>query len=229
MTGAPAHIDGAGSGTTGRARTDRHRPARPLILAALLLALLCGAGGGWFALSRPAIEPGSTVGATYGARSVDGTGGPLWQQTEDRAGTYFSVRNVGHVPVTLSFGPAEQGPQGLQVPQVPHVDVRFLRADPRGGTAGFEQWPRVPGASHTLRIPSGTEGFVIVHVVYPASCLAHPTGDEGMTVANQQFAVVHARSLGRSSTIEIPLPRPITTPTTGNGCDSTSFPTFPTD
>ena len=209
------------------ARPDAPRPAgwRPRSVIASILAalLLAGAIVAYVARSTPQVVPGSVIAAGHGVKELsDGVDVTRWEQTAGHSWVAWTVRNDGASTVTLtSLGDWNPLPNAM-----PRLESGFLPNPlPYGGTPPQLEaaGAKVSDLQRSISVEPGQEVYVVAEVFYPDECFFGGTN----TAAGPRYSLgsvpVDARVLGRTTSLALPLPYPVDTPTRAGTCDEAFF------
>ena len=206
-------------GTTSTTRARR----RLLVIGSITVALALLVAL-WWNQSKPYVVQGSTVGPSGGTVVVDdpdpfATTPQFWRQTQPEAWAAWSVRNDGRYAVTLMQEPAPSYPNAM-----PRQSVRFLPGRADGGSPDGLFGTTPTGLQDSVMIEPGQEGYVVAEVFYPASCLlTDPAAVATGTTYGWESVRVDARVLGRTTTLTLPLPQKLETPTQPGVCPLEAF------
>lgn len=175
--------------------------------------------GLWRSQSTPALAPGSEAGPAFGARQVvdpdpdpgSGTGGFVWRQDAPDAWVAWTVRNDGAHDVTLTSAIQYLGPNVM-----PHESLSFLVEPAPGGTPPGLDGTTPSGLLDHVTVAPGSEGVLVLHVFYPAQCLATSSTGTGTTYQFRDV-MVDASVLGRTTTLDVALANRLDVPTAPGG------------
>ncbi|MFN8158536.1 MAG: hypothetical protein U0R68_14055 [Candidatus Nanopelagicales bacterium] len=207
-----------GTATTARVRRRLVVIGSITVAIALLVAL-------WWWQSTPYVAQGSTVGPSGGTVVVDdtdpfaATGSQIWRQTQPAAWAAWSVYNDGRYAVTLTQEPAPNYPNAM-----PRRSVQFLPGRADGGSPDGLFGATPTGLQDSVTIEPGQEGFLVAEVFYPGSCLvSDPSAAVQGPTYEWETVSVDARVLGRTTTLTLPLPQRLDTPTQPGTCPLEAF------
>jgi hypothetical protein len=211
------------SSETPDTRPPGWRP-RSVIAAILAVVLVAGAVAAYVARSSPRVVKGSVISGGHGVKELtDGIEVTRWEQTSGHAWVAWSVRNDGSDTVTLT----SRGDPNAIPNAMPRLSSGFLPSPlPFGGTP-----PQLDGSAgatvadlqESISVEPGEEVYVVAEVFYPDACLV--VGAAGSAGARYSLGSVpvDARVLGRTTGIDLALPRPLDTPTRSGTCDEDLF------
>jgi hypothetical protein len=197
---------------------------RTVIASILAVALAVAAVWGYVARSTPHVVLGSTILGGHGVKELtDGVEVTRWQQTSGQAWVAWTVRNDGADAVILTAaGDPNLGPNVM-----PRLTSGFLaQLFPYGGTPpqlDASAGPTVTDLQQSVSVEPGDEVYVVAEVYYPDSCLLRGAA----VAAGGRYTIdgvgADARVLGRTTRVELPLPRPLETPIRSGACDEALF------
>ena len=204
---------------------DLRRGWRPRTVISSILGVLVLAGGVNFYLARsaPQVVPGSIIAAGHGVKELsDGINVTRWEQTAGHSWVAWTVRNDGSSTVTLtSLGDWNPLPNAM-----PRLTSGFLPNPlPYGGTPPQLEsaGAKVADLQQSISVDPGEEAYVVAEVFYPDECFFGGTN----TAAGPHYSLlsvpVDARVVGRTTSIALPLPYPVDTPTRAGTCDEALF------
>ena len=190
-------------------------------IAGIAAAAIAIGGYTYINYSTPVIVKGSTSAGPYEARWLPDKSEPLSQlydhallQTGPDAWIIWSVRNDGKAAVTL-HQPACQPTGCAGAAGLPKV--YFALGYDQYGNFNFPYYTdqgelQVAALSKhllpSITIPAGEEGIVIAHFYFPSRCVASQDeirGGSGLGSQSLEYLSLPASSLGRPSTINVPL------------------------
>jgi len=190
-------------------------------IAGIAAAAIAIGGYTYLNYSTPVIVRGSTSAGPYEAIRLPDQSEPLSQfydhallQTGPDAWIIWSVRNSGKAAVTLNQ-PACQ-PTGC-ASAAGRPKVYFALGYDQYGNFNFPYYTdqgvlQVAALSKhllpSITIPAGEEGIVIAHFYFPSRCIASQDeirGGSGLGWQSFDYLSLRASSLGRPSTIDVPL------------------------
>lgn len=182
------------------------RPAWVIASLVVVLAVLAMVLG-YLGASSPSIVPGSVILPGRGVvQLTDGLETTRWLQTDKRAFVAFAVRNPGDRTVTLSWAPdPAQGPNIM-----PRQTVGFLpQLQPNGGEPPSLETAD-PALLSSIDVAPGDEVYVVMKVWFP--CLAARADAATSGRHTIDMVRLQGESLGRTSTLNLPLPWPLAVP-----------------
>ncbi|MFN8146914.1 MAG: hypothetical protein U0R76_05530 [Candidatus Nanopelagicales bacterium] len=198
---------------------------RRLVLVLAVVVAIGAVLAVWWTQSTPNLAEGSQTGPNRGSEIVPDND-PFaardelrWRQTAPEAWVAWSVWNEGRYAVTLTSAVPSADGTGL-----PRRTLRFLPADPRGGTPQGLSGATPTGLVDAITIEPGREAFFVVESFFPAECLAaNATSTQNISMYSWSAVAVDARVLGRTTTVDVPMPRRFETPTLEGLCPLTAF------
>jgi len=211
------------------ARPDTPTPSRDgwrprTVIATILAILLLAAGVNFYvARSTPQVGPGSVILPGHGVKQLsDGIDVTRWEQTAGHSWVAWTVRNDGSSTVTLtSLGDWNPLPNAM-----PRLASGFLPNPlPYGGTPPQLEaaGAKVADLQQSISVEPGQEAYVVAEVFYPDECFFGGTNTAAGTRYSLGSVPVDARVLGRTTSIALPLPFPLDTPTRAGTCDEALF------
>ena len=211
------------------ARPDTPTPSRDgwrprTVIATILAILLLAAGVNFYvARSTPQVGPGSVILPGHGVKQLgDGIDVTRWEQTAGHSWVAWTVRNDGSSTVTLtSLGDWNPLPNAM-----PRLASGFLPNPlPYGGTPPQLEaaGAKVADLQQSISVEPGQEAYVVAEVFYPDECFFGGTNTTAGTRYSLGSVPVDARVLGRTTSIALPLPYPLDTPTRAGTCDEALF------
>lgn len=198
---------------------------RRLVLVLAVIVAIGAVLAVWWTQSIPDLAEGSQTGPNRGSEQVadtDPSAAPdaqRWRQTSPEAWVAWSVFNDGRYAVTLTSAVPSADGTGL-----PRRTLRFLPADPHGGTPQGLSGATPTGLVDSITIEPGQEGFFVVESFFPAECLAsNATSTQNISTYYWTAVAVDARVLGRTTTVDAPMPQPFDTPAFTGVCPLAAF------